>query len=232
MKREITYYMLPEYPVTITEDMEEGGYTITLPDCPGCITCCQKWEDIPATIADAQKAWLEAVTENATPPAEERQEKDLDYYINLSYNIDVIIHDESGYTVGIRELPWITAINESMDIALELLDYNKDSWLEEAIKSGVPIPEPPRDDRYDLPAEISDAIDRGNYLLKQAKENAERVKEFFYAVIVSSNDMDHSISMNLRHRVYRATKIPKGKYEKYDKKRIQELYREIIEEAE
>lgn len=232
MKREITYYMLPEYPVTITEDMEEGGYTITLPDCPGCITCCQKWEDIPATIADAQKAWLEAVTENATPPAEERQEKDLDYYINLSYNIDVISHDESGYTVGIRELPWITAINESMDIALELLDYNKDSWLEEAIKSGVPIPEPPRDDRYDLPAEISDAIDRGNYLLKQAKENAERVKEFFYAVIVSSNDTDHSISMNLRHRVYRATKIPKGKYEKYDKKRIQELYREIIEEAE
>lgn len=232
MKREITYYTLPEYPITIIEDTEEGGFTISLPDCPGCITCCQKWEDIPATIADAQKAWLEAVTENATPPAEERQEKDLDYYINLSYNIDVISHDESGYTVGIRELPWITAINESMDIALELLDYNKDSWLEEAIKSGVPIPEPPRDDRYDLPAEISDAIDRGNYLLKQAKENAERVKEFFYAVIVSSNDTDHSISMNLRHRVYRATKIPKGKYEKYDKKRIQELYREIIEEAE
>lgn len=231
-EREVTYYMLSEYPITIIEDIEEGGFTITLPDCPGCITCCQKWEDIPATIADAQKAWLEAVTENATPPAEERQEKDLDYYINLSYNIDVISHDESGYTVGIRELPWITAINESMDIALELLDYNKDSWLEEAIKSGVPIPEPPRDDRYDLPAEISDAIDRGNYLLKQAKENAERVKEFFYAVIVSSNDTDHSISMNLRHRVYRATKIPKGKYEKYDKKRIQELYREIIEEAE
>ena len=47
-----------------------------------------------------------------------------------------------------------------------------------------------------------------------------------------SNDTDHSIGMDLRHRVYRATKIPKGKYEKYDKKRIQELYREIIEEAE
>lgn len=88
---------------------------------------------------------------------EEASEKDLDYYMNLSYNIDVISHDESGYTVGIRELPWITAINETMDIALELLDCNKDSWLEEAIKSGVPIPEPPRDDRYDLPAEISDA---------------------------------------------------------------------------
>ena len=225
-KRETTYYMLPEYPVTIIEDIEEGGYTITLPDCPGCVTCCDRWEDIPATIADAQKAWLEAVTENATPPAEERQEKGLDYYMDLPYNIDVISHDESGYTVGIRELPWITATNESMDIALELLDCNKDSWLEEAIKSGVPIPEPPRDDRYDLPEEIADAIDRGNSLL------AEWVKEFLYTMIVSSNDTDHSIGMDLRHRVYRATKIPKGKYEKYDKKRIQELYREIIEEAE
>ena len=232
MKREITYYMRPWYPVTIIEDTEEGGYTVTLPDCPGCVTCCQNWEDIPATIEDAQKEWLEAVTENATPPTEEASEKDLDYYMDLSYNIDVISHNENGYTVGIRELPWITATNESMDIALELLDCNKDSWLQEAIKSGVPIPEPPRDDRYDLPEEIADAIDRGNSLLAEAEINAKWVKEFLYTMIVSSNDTDHSIGMDLRHRVYRATKIPKGKYEKYDKKRIQELYREIIEEAE
>lgn len=232
MKREITYYMRPWYPVTIIEDTEEGGYTVTLPDCPGCVTCCQNWEDIPATIEDAQKEWLEAVTENATPPTEEASEKDLDYYMDLSYNIDVISHNENGYTVGIRELPWITATNESMDIALELLDCNKDSWLQEAIKSGVPILEPPRDDRYDLPEEIADAIDRGNSLLAEAEKNAKWVKEFLYTMIVSSNDTDHSIGMDLRHRVYRATKIPKGKYEKYDKKRIQELYREIIEEAE
>ena len=232
MKREITYYMRPWYPVTIIEDTEEGGYTVTLPDCPGCVTCCQNWEDIPATIEDAQKEWLEAVTENATPPTEEASEKDLDYYMDLSYNIDVISHNENGYTVGIRELPWITATNESMDIALELLDCNKDSWFQEAIKSGVTIPEPPRDDRYDLPEEIADAIDRGNSLLAEAEKNAKWVKEFLYTMIVSSNDTDHSIGMDLRHRVYRATKIPKGKYEKYDKKRIQELYREIIEEAE
>lgn len=221
-----------KYPLLIIEDQIEGGYTISIPDLPGCVTCCQNWEDIPATIEDAQKEWLEAVTENATPPTEEASEKDLDYYMDLSYNIDVISHNESGYTVGIRELPWITATNESMDIALELLDCNKDSWLQEAIKSGVPIPEPPRDDRYDLPEEIADAIDRGNSLLAEAEKNAKWVKEFLYTMIVSSNDTDHSIGMDLRHRVYRATKIPKGKYEKYDKKRIQELYREIIEEAE
>lgn len=111
MKREITYYIEEYYPVKIVEDTEKGGFTISLPDCPGCITCCQKWEDIPATIADAQKEWLEAVTENVTPPTEEPQERDLDYYMGLFYNIDVVSRDESGYTVEIRELPWITAHN-------------------------------------------------------------------------------------------------------------------------
>lgn len=42
MKREITYYMRPWYPVTIIEDTEEGGYTVTLPDCPGCVTLLPK----------------------------------------------------------------------------------------------------------------------------------------------------------------------------------------------
>ena len=88
MKRKITYYMLPEYPVTIIEDTEEGGFTIYLPDCPGCVTCCQKWEDIPVAIADAQREWMEAVLENATPPEEEHQEKDLDYYMELNYNVE------------------------------------------------------------------------------------------------------------------------------------------------
>ena len=232
MKREITYYIEEYYPVKIVEDTEEGGFTISLPDCPGCITCCQKWGDIPATIADAQKAWLEAVTENATPPVEERQEKDLDYYMDLLYNIDVISRDENGYTVGIRELPWITAHNQDMGIACELLECNKDEWLQEAIKSGVPIPEPPREEEYDLPEEIVAAIDRENDLLEEAEENAEKIKNFFYEVIVSSNDTDHSINMNLRHRVYRATRIPKGKYTGYNKEEIQKLYREIIEETE
>ena len=53
MKVKTTYYMEEYYPVTIIEDTEEGGFTIYLPDCPGCMTCCERWEDIPETIADA-----------------------------------------------------------------------------------------------------------------------------------------------------------------------------------
>ena len=227
MKREITYYMLPEYPVTIIEDTEEGGFTITLPDCPGCVTCCERWKDIPATIEDAQKAWMEAVMEDANLPREQ-QERSLSYYMDLDYNIDVISRDENGYTVGIRELPWITAHNKSMDTALELLSCNKDSWLQDAIEDGVPIPEPPREDKYDLPAEIAAAIERQNYYLNKAEKNAKKVKNFFCDIIISSNDTAHSVGMDMRQTSYATTKIPQGKYIGYDKNELQDLYKKII----
>ena len=55
--------MSVKYPILITEDPIEGGYTVSIPDLPGCITCCQRWEDIPATIEDARRAWITAAIE-------------------------------------------------------------------------------------------------------------------------------------------------------------------------
>ena len=52
--------MSAKYPILIIEDPAEGGYTATIPDLPGCITCCQRWQDIPAMIADAKQAWITA----------------------------------------------------------------------------------------------------------------------------------------------------------------------------
>ena len=50
--------------ISISKDPIEGGYTVSIPDLPGCITCCEKWEDVPAMIEDAKKCWLEAMLEN------------------------------------------------------------------------------------------------------------------------------------------------------------------------
>ena len=56
----IDYFLRLKYPILIIEDPVEGGYTVFIPDLPGCITCCQRWEDIPAMIADANQAWITA----------------------------------------------------------------------------------------------------------------------------------------------------------------------------
>lgn len=55
--------MSVKYPILIIEDPVEGGYTVSIPDLPGCITCCQRWQDIPATIEDAKQAWITAALE-------------------------------------------------------------------------------------------------------------------------------------------------------------------------
>ena len=61
--RDIDYFMKLKYPIRIIEDPVEGGYTVSIPDLPGCITCCQRWQDIPAMIEDAKRAWITAAIE-------------------------------------------------------------------------------------------------------------------------------------------------------------------------
>ena len=159
MKREITYYMEEYYPVKIVEDTEEGGFTITLPDCPGCITCCQNWEDIPATIADAQREWMEAVTENITPPDPDEEEFDdeisddeewyqgehgetLKYYMNLEYNIRFWMDSSNYYNVALREIPSVSGFGASPEMAMKMLELEKKSWLFCALRDGIEIPLP------------------------------------------------------------------------------------------
>lgn len=164
MKREITYYMEEYYPVKIIEDTEEGGFTIYLPDCPGCVTCCERWEDIPATIADAQREWLEAVTENITSPDPDEEEfnnedlndeisddeewyqgehgETLKYYMNLEYNIRFWMDSSNYYNVALREIPRISGFGASPEMAMRMLELEKRSWLFCALRDGIEIPLP------------------------------------------------------------------------------------------
>ena len=164
MKREITYYMEEYYPVKIIEDTEEGGFTIYLPDCPGCVTCCERWEDIPATIADAQREWLEAVTENITSPDPDEEEfnnedlndeisddeewyqgehgETLKYYMNLEYNIRFWMDSSNYYNVALRESLMVSAFGPTPEMAMKMLELEKKSWLFCALRDGIEIPLP------------------------------------------------------------------------------------------
>lgn len=71
--RDVNYFMRLKYPIQIIEDSDEGGYTVFIPDLPGCITCCQRWQDIPAMIADAKRAWITAAIEEGIRIPEPRE---------------------------------------------------------------------------------------------------------------------------------------------------------------
>lgn len=56
-------YMALPYKMEIIEDQEEGGFVVSFPDLPGCITCGDTVESAIANANDAKKAWLEAALE-------------------------------------------------------------------------------------------------------------------------------------------------------------------------
>lgn len=56
-------YMAISYRMEIVEDTDEGGFVISYPDLPGCITCGETIEAAVANALDAKKAWLEAALE-------------------------------------------------------------------------------------------------------------------------------------------------------------------------
>lgn len=56
-------YLAMSYRMEIVEDKDEGGFVVSYPELPGCITCGETIERAVENAADAKKAWLEAALE-------------------------------------------------------------------------------------------------------------------------------------------------------------------------
>ncbi len=63
MKTLNEYLDLP-YRMEIVEDKYEGGFVVSFPDLPGCVTCGETIESAIASAMDAKRAWLEAAIED------------------------------------------------------------------------------------------------------------------------------------------------------------------------
>ena len=63
IRKKLNDYMAMSYRMEIVEDKEEGGFVVSYPDLPGCITC---GETIESAVTNAQKAkeeWMIAAFE-------------------------------------------------------------------------------------------------------------------------------------------------------------------------
>ena len=56
-------YMEMSYRMEIVEDKDEGGFVVSYPDLPGCVTCGETIEAAVANALDAKKTWIEAALE-------------------------------------------------------------------------------------------------------------------------------------------------------------------------
>lgn len=60
MKKTLNDYLKLPYRMEFVRDETEGGYIVSFPDLPGCITCGESLTAAAANAEDAKKAWLEA----------------------------------------------------------------------------------------------------------------------------------------------------------------------------
>ena len=63
MMKTLNDYMEMSYRMEIVEDKVEGGFVVSYPDLPGCITCGETVEAAVTNALDAKKAWIEAALE-------------------------------------------------------------------------------------------------------------------------------------------------------------------------
>lgn len=60
----LSEYIAMNYRMEIVEDRTEGGFVVSFPELPGCITCGETLEAAVANALDAKKAWLQAAIED------------------------------------------------------------------------------------------------------------------------------------------------------------------------
>lgn len=67
MMKTLNEYLKLPYRMELVKDQEEGGYVVSFPDLPGCITCGETIETAVANAEDARRVWLTAAIEDGLP---------------------------------------------------------------------------------------------------------------------------------------------------------------------
>ena len=57
-------YLAMSYRMEIVEDKDGGGFVVSFPELPGCITCGDTIESAGTNAENAKKAWVEAAFES------------------------------------------------------------------------------------------------------------------------------------------------------------------------
>ena len=63
MMKALNDYLAMSYRMEIVEDKDEGGFVVSFPDLPGCISCGETVESAVVNAMDAKKEWLVAALE-------------------------------------------------------------------------------------------------------------------------------------------------------------------------
>ncbi len=85
-------YMRLPYKIELVPDIEEGGYAVSCPELPGCLSCGDSLEEAMKNIEDAKREWMNvALVEGGTIPVPENLE---DYSGQFKLRIPKSLHKQ------------------------------------------------------------------------------------------------------------------------------------------
>ncbi len=73
LKEEIKLMSEYRYTIILNPDIDEGGYTVTVPSLPGCVTQGETLEEAIAMARDAIRLHIESLIEDGQPVPEEQE---------------------------------------------------------------------------------------------------------------------------------------------------------------
>lgn len=74
--RTLDEYMKLPYKMEIVPDIHEGGYAVSFPELPGCLSMGETIEEAIANAIDAKREWLSAAIEDGYPVNEPSNSED------------------------------------------------------------------------------------------------------------------------------------------------------------
>lgn len=72
MKPRIQKHQIFQYTAIFEEDPKERGFTVTIPELPGCISEGETFEDAYQNIKEATELYLDVMKQRATAPQARR----------------------------------------------------------------------------------------------------------------------------------------------------------------
>ncbi len=123
---------------------EEGGYTVTFPDLPGCVT---EGDTLPGAIdmaTDAASGWLldEVERDEPIPKASEIKSINADEYENGFVSLVSIDLDEYSKKFGKRAVKKTLTVPAWLNTRAEKANINFSQVLQEGLKNHLGIKQP------------------------------------------------------------------------------------------
>ena len=75
-------------------------------------------------------------------------EKNINYYLNLPYTIELQQDPEEGWFIRVKELRGCMSQGDTPEEAFEMIRDAMQGWLEIALENGIIIPEPRPEEDY------------------------------------------------------------------------------------